>query len=245
MKKVAAVVAALNEEKRIGAVLEAIIAADIVHDVIVVSDGSTDRTAEVATSYEGVRTFALPCNIGKGGAMWHGVQQTDADILVFLDADLIGLRSEQVCQLVRPVLEDDVDMTIGVFRGGRWWSDLSQRIVPYVSGQRAVKRAIFLNVPHVDTARWGVEIALTTYAKAHHLDVKAIHLDGVTHPIKEQKLGLARGVAGRMKMYWEISAYLTRQHLNGKFNGKSNGNLNDHHTDIHHHPLNNNHRESS
>ncbi|MCS6862667.1 MAG: glycosyltransferase family 2 protein, partial [Abditibacteriales bacterium] len=213
MRKVAAIVAALNEEQRIGAVLEAIIAADIVDEVIVVSDGSTDRTAEVAKSYPGVRTFALPYNIGKGGAMWHGVQQTDADVLVFLDADLIGLKSEQVCQLVRPILHGDADMTIGIFRGGRWWSDLSQRLVPYVSGQRAVKREIFLDVPHVASARMGVEIALTTYAKSHKLSVQAVFLDGVTHPMKEQKLGLARGLAGRMKMYWEISAYIARQRL--------------------------------
>jgi len=238
MKKVAAVVAALNEEHRIGAVLEAIIAADMIDEIIVVSDGSTDRTAEVANSYAGVRTFALPYNIGKGGAMWHGVQQTDAGVLVFLDADLIGLRSEQVCQLVRPILEGDADMTIGVFRGGRWWSDLSQRLVPYVSGQRAVKREIFLDVPHIDSARMGVEIALTTYAKSHKLSVKPIFLEGVTHPMKEQKLGLARGLAGRMKMYWEISAYVARQRLNYKLNGHKNN----HPANPHHHTNNNHHQ---
>jgi glycosyltransferase involved in cell wall biosynthesis len=243
MKKIAAVVAALNEEKRIGTVLEAITTADPIDEIIVVSDGSTDRTAEVAASFQGVRTIALPNNIGKGGALWHGVQQTEADVLLFLDADLIGLRSAQVCQLVRPMLDEDADMTIGVFRGGQWWSDLSQRVVPYVSGQRAVKRDVFLDVPHLETARMGVEIALTYYAKSHHLDVKTIFLEGVTHPMKEKKLGLARGIAGRMKMYWEISAYVARQRLNGQLNGKLNGHAQTHQS--HNHPHANNHHPPS
>lgn len=209
--RVAAIVPALNEGARISKVLEALTMATVIDEIIVVSDGSTDNTAEVARSFVGVRVVKLPQNIGKGGAMYEGVRQTDADILTFIDADLNGLRSDQVTALVRPVLEEGAAMAIGIFRGGRLITDLSQRLVPYVSGQRAVRREVFLTVPQVKTARMGVEIALTTHAKVNKFQVERVFLDGVTHPTKEEKLGVLRGVAGRLNMYWEIVAYLAQE----------------------------------
>ena len=60
-----------------------------------------------------------------------------------MDADLSGLKPEHVDQIIRPLLENRCDMCIGVFRGGKFWSDTAQRISPYISGQRAMKRDLF------------------------------------------------------------------------------------------------------
>jgi len=206
--KVTCVVPALNEAGRIKPVLEAITQSSLVDEVIVVSDGSTDRTYEVALEVPGVIAIDLAHNVGKAGAMCAGASRADADVIIFLDADLQGLTPRHVDSIVRPVREDRCDMCVGVFRGGRFWTDLAQKIVPVISGQRAIKRDLFLSIPNLDELGMGVEIALTRWAHYNGIRVESAVLDGVTHPMKEEKLGAWCGFTSRMTMYWDIAKVL-------------------------------------
>ncbi len=91
------VIPAYNEENAIGAIVqrcldarEAIVAGTPVHrvTVTVVSDGSIDRTAEVAAEFEpDVRLIAYPENRGYGAAIKTGFAANDGDLVAFLDAD--------------------------------------------------------------------------------------------------------------------------------------------------------------
>jgi hypothetical protein len=51
---------------------------------------------------------------------------------------------------------------------------------------------------------------LTRQAKEHQLHILEVPLENVTQTIKEEKLGLAKGVKARLKMYWEIAKELNR-----------------------------------
>ncbi|MEN3002346.1 MAG: glycosyltransferase family 2 protein [Armatimonadota bacterium] len=208
--KVAAVVPAYNEATRLPRVLQVLTACDCLHEIIVVNDGSTDHTAEVAQQFPRVRVLNLPVNRGKGGAMFAGATATDADILVFFDADLIGLKPEHVKKLLEPVLSGEVAMAIGVFRGGRLSTDLAQILVPFVSGQRAMLRDLFLEVPGIESTRSGVEIALTLHFLRQRYPVAQVVLTGITHTMKEEKLGWRRGIIARSKMYLEIARAIVR-----------------------------------
>ena len=87
----------------------------ILHDeVIVVSDGSEDRTVEIARSFEGVRTVALKENHGKGFAMAVGVANASNDTLFFCDGDMYNVTDEHIAALILPVLSGESDMNIGV-----------------------------------------------------------------------------------------------------------------------------------
>jgi len=202
--RIAAVVPAYNEAGRIRSVISAIRDSKATDEIIVVSDGSTDDTYEVAKSEPGVYAVKLIHNVGKGGAMLAGASETDADLLAFFDADLIGLKPHHVRELVEVVANGSADMSIGVFRGGWWLTDLSQRLVPYISGQRVVPRGFFLSIPGLSTARFGVEMAIGKHARACGLRVSTVVLHGVTHTIKEEKLGFWRGLISRGRMYSEI-----------------------------------------
>jgi polyisoprenyl-phosphate glycosyltransferase len=202
--KVAAVVPAYNERERIQVVLEAIKAAQTIDEILVVSDGSTDGTYELVASDPEVRTVRLDPNRGKGGAMRAGAESTDADVILFLDADLIGMDGEKVDAIVRPVVEDGADMSIGIFRAGRGPTDLAQFLTPYISGQRAMKRDVFLEIPQIDGVRSGVETAITRYFRSRGLRVERVTLAGCTHHMKEEKLGFVRGFAARARMYADI-----------------------------------------
>lgn len=207
--KVAAILPAYNEEDRIARVLEAVVGAKLVDEVIVVSDGSTDSTAEIAEAVRGVRVVRLEKNVGKGGAMAEGVRATEADVIVFLDADLVGLRSQHVDDLVEPVL-NGADMCVGVFRKGKLWSDAAQAIVPLISGQRALKRSLIDQIPWLDEVRMGVEVTLNQFARKRKMRIHRITLRGVSHTCKERKFGLVNGTKQRAKMYAEIGKAMVR-----------------------------------
>jgi polyisoprenyl-phosphate glycosyltransferase len=96
------------------------------------------------------------------------------------------------------------DMAVGVFRKGRWSTDLAQKIAPGLSGQRALKKDILEQLPYLEFAGYGIEMALTVYAQRTGLRVTEVELDDVTHIMKEEKLGLIHGFAARMRMYWQI-----------------------------------------
>jgi glycosyltransferase involved in cell wall biosynthesis len=210
--KVAAVVPAYNEENRIATVLAAIKGASLVDEIVVVNDGSTDSTYEVISSDPAIKAMSLDRNTGKGGAMCAGAAATDADVILFLDADLIGLRSEQIDELLTPVVTGEADMAIGVFRAGRSVTDWAQILVPYISGQRVLHRDVFLSIPGLRDVRSGVEVAITKYYRVTGLVVKNVVLAGVTHSMKEEKIGLVRGFAARLKMYYEIGRVLNNGH---------------------------------
>lgn len=212
MMKVSAIVPAYNERERIAAVLDAIKSARTIDDIVVVSDGSTDGTYELAAADPAVRALKLEANGGKAGAMRAGALGTDADLILFLDADLIGLDGPKVDALVAPVAEDRADMAIGVFRRGRGLTDLAQLIAPYISGQRAMRRELFLSIPGIEDVRSGVEMAITRYCRARRLRVERVDLPGCTHVMKEEKLGLVRGVASRLRMYVDITKIILDGH---------------------------------
>jgi glycosyltransferase involved in cell wall biosynthesis len=203
------VIPAYNEELRIAQVLGAVTRAHMVDEVIVVSDGSDDRTVEVASMFPHVRVIDLKHNVGKGGAMWEGVRATDADVVVFFDADLVGLQPEHVDQLAHPVCKG-ADMSVGIFRRGKLWSDAAQAISPSISGQRAVQRQLLLDNPCIADARMGVEVELTRIVRQKGLKLVKVHLRGVTHTSKEKKFGFVEGTARRAKMYAEIGKAIIR-----------------------------------
>lgn len=208
--KVAAVIPALNEEATIGDVVSTLRHVDIVEEIIVVSDGSTDRTAEVART-AGARVIEHQENMGKAGAMKTGFSATAAPIILFLDADLIGLAPAHVISLLTPVMRGEADMTVGIFGDGRGVTDLAQMVAPYLSGQRAVRREIvtemFRDMPEADTCRFGIEVALTRHVNQRGYRVAEVTLGEMSHRMKEEKLGPIKGAAARIKMYYEILKY--------------------------------------
>ena len=221
---------AYNEAGRITTVLRAASAAQLVDEIVVVTDGCQDTTAHEARGFAAliekgavkgarripVRVIELEDNIGKGGAMTHGALRTEADVLLFLDADLIGLQPSQVDDLLRPCLEGPhrADMTLGLFgavRGGLvgWWMGWCHRRIAAITGQRAIRRDVYLAVPGLTHSRFGVETAITRYVKhAWKLKVENVYIHSVTHPMKEEKIGVWRGARHRMAMYWEIVTYI-------------------------------------
>jgi glycosyltransferase involved in cell wall biosynthesis len=210
--KVAIIIPAYNEADRIGSVVRASLDSEFGDEVIVVCDGCRDNTAKNAAKFPGVRVLDLPVNVGKAGAMAAGVKSTDAEVFMFIDGDLIGLTSDHIDTIIKPVLTNQCEMCIGIFRGGKFWSDAAQIITPYYSGQRAMRRNIFTAIPNIQEARMGVEVALNEHAKRVRARVLRVVLYGVSNCHKEQKMGLAKGIQARKQMFQEMLDATKRAH---------------------------------
>jgi len=200
---VTAIIPAFNEEKTITNVIRALKQSPEVDRIIVVSDGSTDRTVEIAYRQE-VDVIDLHENRGKGGAVKAGLDIANTEVILLLDADLIGLQPEHIVLLLEPVFSGRADMSIGLFGKGRAATDLAQKVAPFLSGQRALKRKIFEDISGLDISRFGIEVALHRYAEETNLRVEEVTLKDLSHVMKEEKMGLLKGGAARLKMYWEI-----------------------------------------
>lgn len=207
--KIAAVVPAYNEADTIGEVVAVLRSCPVIDEVIVVDDGSIDSTAAIAME-SGARVVQLPVNQGKGAAIKAGYEATDAPTLLLCDADLVGLRVSHLHDLLQPMLTDEADMTVGVFGGGRPITDLAQVMAPQLSGQRALRRDILEQMTDLESARYGVEVALTRLCKQEGVRVTEVVLPDLTQRMKEEKLGLVKGFKARVKMYWEIVKYAQR-----------------------------------
>ncbi|MHB1392474.1 MAG: glycosyltransferase family 2 protein [Clostridia bacterium] len=205
---VTAIIPAYNEELTIASVINCLIKVDKIQKIIVVSDGSTDKTAAIAREC-GADVIELEENVGKGGAIKAGVNECGTEVILFLDADLIGLKEKHVIDLIEPVMDNNTDMTIGIFRNGRMVTDLAQKVTPYLSGQRAIKKSVIDKIPNIDITRYGVEVALTKYVEKFSIRVQEVELPDMTHVTKEEKLGLIKGVQARLKMYWDIVKILS------------------------------------
>ena len=211
-RAVAVVVPAKDEAGRIGHVIRALLEATLPTEIIVVSDGSRDGTADAARAFPQVKVIDLKVNGGKAAAMLAGVRATAAPIVMFVDADLQGLKGFHVDRIAFPVFADDCDMCVGIFRGGDKWSDAAMKVSPALSGQRAMRRELFESVVNIEDLGFGIEYALNNAAKRRRARVMRVVLHGVSNAHKEKKLGFVRGVAARTKMFVEITeAMLTKE----------------------------------
>ena len=113
MTHAVAIVPAYNRADTVGATVAALRTVTDVVEVIVVDDGSSDRTAALAAS-AGARVVELPRNRGKGEAVAAGIGASGApDVYLLIDADL-GATAALADALLHPVAAGEADMTIAV-----------------------------------------------------------------------------------------------------------------------------------
>lgn len=176
MSSATAVVPARNEAGRVGATVRALLGIPGIDRVIVVDDASEDGTSGEALA-AGAEVVRLARRRGKGGALAAGLERTEADVILLVDADLAETAGA-VSALLRIVERGEADMAVAApaRTGGPSGVGLVERLARAgirrltgrtldrpLSGQRALRREV-LRRARPPSARFGVEVGLTVDA---------------------------------------------------------------------------------
>ncbi len=209
------VIPALNEEKGIGEIVERIeavrqpleIAGVAGLEIIVVDDGSVDRTPEIVAGYSDVRLIRHPRNMGYGAAIKTGFNAATGQLLAFTDADGT-YPPERFPQLCRVALAEDADVVVGSRRSGEhtemprvrrignfFWSNLvsvigNHRVDDPASGMRVLRASALARLyPLPD----GLNFTPVMSTRCVHEDLKVLEVPiPYTERIGRSKLSVVR-----------------------------------------------------
>ncbi len=153
--KVAVCLPARNEEATIGDIVcalrrELIEDVELIDDLVVIDDVSTDNTAAVAHR-AGARVVETNASglTGKGAALWTSLAATDADFVVWVDADLVNFDVGYVAGLLTPLLCDpSIVLSKGSYERPVGEGDVGGRVTELVA--RPLLHLLYPHLAHLD-----------------------------------------------------------------------------------------------
>ncbi|GMR19317.1 MAG: hypothetical protein BMS9Abin34_451 [Patescibacteria group bacterium] len=201
---VSAVVPVFNEEKTVSKVIESLLKSPLIDEVIVINDGSEDKSLEELEKFSGkISIVDLKLNHGKGFALASGVKKATGDIVAFWDADFTNLSANHIEKVLAPVLEGEAQACVGYRH-----STMHMPIFKNLSGQRAYRKRDLL--PHLENlakTRFGAEVYLNSVTKDK--ETKKIALRGLNHRTKYDKHNYQKAFTEYVKAGVEITKTLT------------------------------------
>jgi len=200
---VSIIIPAYNEGRTIGGIVRAVIGHRDVREVIVVDDGSTDDTAFRAND-AGARVIRIEENRGKANAMDMGVKEAVSDIVLFLDADVLGFTHEKISTIIDPVISKRLEMHVGIIDRPKLVSKKVFYVLPVLSGLRALTKSLWYKVPREHRDGFKIELALNHAARKWGKGTGYELIGGLEHVIKEKKHGLLKGLWFRARMVSQI-----------------------------------------
>ncbi len=186
---ISVIVSVFNEEKTIKNIILSLLDISIIDEIIVVNDGSTDRTPMILENLKRKSNIIILNNIlnrGKGYAMYRGVKNAKEELLVFIDADISNLKSEHIESLTLPVKNGEADMVLGQPSE----TMINKKVNPFkpLTGQRSLKKSdIHPVLKKMKNSRFGVETLLNLHFAANNKKIENIYLEGLEHPTKFHK----------------------------------------------------------
>ena len=217
---VSIVIPAYNESATVGNVIKVVKRLSIVDEIIVVNDGSTDKTAQLAEN-AGATVISHKINSGKGAALKTGLENSKGDIVAFIDADLSNLTPNQVEKIIKPILDGKADITKTKFKrkAGRVTELTAKPLLNFffpelkyeqpLSGQFAAVRT-FLNKIKFEED-YGVDVGIVLDADVRGMRIKEVDIGQIEHshsPIKglnKMANEVVRTIVDRAMEYGRVS----------------------------------------
>ncbi len=208
-KKISCVIPAYNEEKTIARVLDAVCATlDYIDEVIVIDDASTDKTQNIVRNimkeFPQVSLLVNDKNIGKSKSISRGILTSRGDLVIFLDADLLGLRSDNIVDLIKPVKDGSADVAISIRGNSPGW--MKKINLDFMSGERVLPKSILVSyVKQISKLKnFGLEVFVNRIIIEKKLRIKTVAMNNVTNDMKWLKRGFLSGIKGEILMWCDI-----------------------------------------
>lgn len=195
---------AFNEAERLPGVLAAVVGHPRFDRVLVVDDGSSDRTGDVAFEH-GAELLRAPTNGGKTRALRLGLTTIRTSHVVLIDADLLGLTPAVIDQLIAPVVVGKAYASVSLRGNAPWvWRRIG---IDYISGERVLPMALIADrLEALDRLRrFGFEVFLNELLVASGRPIAIVPWPGVASPAKSAKRGLWRGLLADAGMLADIA----------------------------------------
>jgi len=206
-KRISVVIAAYNEEARIADVLKVVVNHPLIDEIIVVNDGSSDSTSDIIKRFN-VALIENQKNMGKTLSIKEGIEIANNDLIMLIDADLIGLDQKSIEKLARPVLDGHVDWSLSMRKNSfGFMKILKLTKVDWLSGERVIPKRLLADPliwsrPNVG---YGLETLMNKSLLKNHKTFRSIYLPNVDNPKKVEKNSYLTGLLKQLKMVIQIS----------------------------------------
>ena len=218
-QKVSVIIPAYNEEDTVAKVVEVVRNVSFVDEIIVVNDGSSDKTEEEAIN-AGAIVINHETNKGKGEALYTGYKQAECDVIAFIDADIYNLTSKKVESMIMPILLGDAEITKTKFSrvSGRVTELTAKRLLNFffpeisfeqpLSGQLAARKSTLRKINFEKD--YGVDVGIVIDADVLGISIMEIDIGEIEHdmsPLSDLNLmanEVVRTIISRANKYGRV-----------------------------------------
>mgnify|MGYP001025654685 CR=1 FL=1 len=207
---VSVIIPAYNEERWIETTVSSVLESGFPCEVIVVDDGSTDKTPQILRGFGArIRLITHPVNKGKGAAIVSAIKEATGEIVVFCDAHLLGLNEYHLLFLVLPLIYGTARAVLG--QGAPEGIPLTRAFSPtmILTGQRAYfKQDLMPLAEEMENLGYGVETFL--FSRFGRDRTAAVILPGLTHLVKKDTSSPAAATLAYLREMKEILETVAR-----------------------------------
>jgi glycosyltransferase involved in cell wall biosynthesis len=206
MKKISCIIPAYNEEQGIEGVLSVVgpLVSKYFCEAIIIDDGSTDRTLEIAEKFPEFKLLKHEKNMGKSRTVADGIMASEGDYILMLDADLKSIIEKNIVDLIEPIKNGKADLCIAFIKNS--WPLFPFKKIDYLCGIRLLPKSILLEkIEEMSKLRgYGLEVFINKIIIEKKLRLKIVKCPEIENVFQPTKYGKWKGFWAAFRVWRQV-----------------------------------------